>query len=129
MYNFLYECVYDILRNTYTHGQKMTMLNRLKAKITCLNGDKLQRGMLDNDAPNRIAGEIPELFHILQMQKRQEARMIGSIHDECGNTQQTMKGFIPSFTSFQRLKYESIAVDEMCVAYMAEIGWRRYRRR
>jgi hypothetical protein len=56
MQNFLYECVYDILRNTYPHGQKMTMLNRLKAKITSLNGDILQRGMLDNDEPNRLAG-------------------------------------------------------------------------
>ena len=98
------------------------MLNRLKAKITSLNGDKLQRGMLDHDEPNRLAGEITALFHILQMQKRQEARMIRSIHDECGNTQQTMKGFILSFTSFPRRKYETIAVDEVCVAYTAEVG-------
>jgi len=65
MENFLYECIYDVLRNTYPHGQKMIMLNRLKAKITGLHGDRLQRAMLENDEPNRLAGERPALFHIL----------------------------------------------------------------
>jgi len=87
MENFLYECIYDVLRNTYSHGQKMIMLNRLKGKITNLHADKLQRVMLDNDKPNRLAGERPVRFHILQMRKRQEARMIRSIQDECGYTQ------------------------------------------
>ena len=76
MENFLYECIYDVLRNTYPHGQKIIMLNRLKVKITSLHGDKLQRVMVDNDEPNRVAGERPALFHILQMRKRQEARII-----------------------------------------------------
>ena len=72
MENFLYECIYDVLQNTYPHGQKIIMLNRLKAKITSLHRDKLQRVMLDNDEPIRLAGERPALFHILQMRKRQE---------------------------------------------------------
>jgi len=59
MENFLYECIYDVLRNTYPHGLKMIMLNCLKAKISSLHGDKLQRVMLDNDEPNRLAGERP----------------------------------------------------------------------
>jgi len=65
MENFLYDCVYDVLRYTYPHGQKMIILNLLKAKITSLHGDKLQRVMLDNNEPNRLAGERPALFHIL----------------------------------------------------------------
>jgi len=76
MEKILYECIYDVLRNTYPHGQKIIMLNRLKVKITSLHGDKLQRVMVDNDDPNRVAGERPALFHILQMRKRQEARII-----------------------------------------------------
>jgi len=124
MENFLYECIYDVLRNTYPHGQKVIMLNRLKAKITSLHSDRLQRAMLDNDEPNRLAGERPALFHILQTRKRQEARMIRSIQDECGNTQRTMKGIIREFTIFLRRKFEPIAVDEVCVAYMGEVGQR-----
>ena len=80
--NFLYECIYDVLRNTYPDRHKTTMLNRLKAKITILHGDKLQRVMLDNGEPNRLAGRRPAI----EMRKRQEARMIRSIQDECGNT-------------------------------------------
>ena len=38
MENFLYDCVYDVLRYTYPHGQKMIILNLLKAKITSLYG-------------------------------------------------------------------------------------------
>jgi len=102
----------------------MIMLNRLKAKITSLHVDKLQRVMLENDEANRLAGERPALFHILQMRKRQEARIIRSIQDECGNTQQTMEGIIRTYRSFLRRKYEPITVDEECVAYMAEAGQR-----
>jgi len=43
------------------------MLNRLKAKVTQLNSDRLQSVMLDSDDPNRLAGERPALFHILKM--------------------------------------------------------------
>ena len=100
------------------------MLNRLKGKITNLHADKLQRVMLDNDKPNRLAGERPVRFHILQMRKRQEARMIWSIQDEYGNIQQTMKSIIRAFTSFLRRKYKPIAVDEESVAYMTERGQR-----
>jgi len=94
MENFLYKCIYDVLRNTYPHGQKMIMVNSLKAKITSLHGDKLQRVMLDNDELNRLAGERPALLHILQMRKRQETRTIRSIQDEYENTQQTMIGIV-----------------------------------
>ena len=96
--------------------------NHLKAKISSLHGDKLHRVMLDNDEPNRLAGERPALFRIIQIRKRQETRIIRSVQDKCGNTQQTMKGNIRAFTTFLRSKYESIAVDEACVAYMAETG-------
>jgi len=35
-----------------------------------------------------------------------------------------MKGIVREFTSFLRRKYEPIAVDEECVAYLAEVGQR-----
>ena len=88
------------------------MLKRLKAKITSVHGDKLQRVMLDNDERKRLAGERPALFHILHMRKRQKTRMTRSIQDDCGNTQQTIKGIIRAFMSFLQRKYEPIAVDE-----------------
>jgi len=78
--------------------------------------------MLDNDESNRFAGERAAPFHILQLQNRQEARMIRTIQDECGKIQQTMKDIIRAITNFLRHKYGPIAVDEECVSYMAEAG-------
>jgi hypothetical protein len=84
MENFYYECIYDVLRNNHHHDLKMTMLNRLKAKITILHRPKLQCVMLDNVDPNRLEGEKPELFHILLTRKRQKVKMIRSVQYEHG---------------------------------------------
>ena len=54
----------------------MIMLNRMNAEITSLNGEKLQRVILDNDEPDRLAGERKAFFHILQTRKREETRVI-----------------------------------------------------
>jgi len=91
MENVYYECIYDVLRNTARHEEKMTKLNHLKAKITNLHSTRLQHIMLDNDELNRLAGERPALFHILQIRKRRGARMIQSVQDDHGNTQPTTK--------------------------------------
>jgi len=75
MENFLYACISDVLRNTYPHGQKM-MLNRLKAKITSLHGDKLQRVMLNNKRVQPVSGrEISALWH------SSDAKTTGSQND------------------------------------------------
>jgi hypothetical protein len=77
--------------------------------------------MLDNVDPNRLEGEKPALFHILQTQKRQKFRMIRSVHDKHGNTQTTTNGIVPAFTNFLRRKYEPIALEDKCIESMAEI--------
>ena len=97
MENFYYECIYEVLRNNHPHDLKMTMLNRLKAKITTLRRTGLQRVMLDNVDPNRLEGEKPTLFHILQMRKRQEVGTIRSVQDEHGSTQTTTNGIMRAF--------------------------------
>ena len=84
MGKFYYECIYDVLRNTARHEEKMTKLDHLKGKITNLHSTRLQRVMLDNDEPNRLVGERPALFHILQIRKRRGARMIQSVQNDHG---------------------------------------------
>jgi hypothetical protein len=121
MENFYYECIYDVLRNTTRYEEKMTKLNHLKAKITNLHSTKLQRVILDNDEPNRLEGERPALFYILQTRKRRGARMIKSVQNDHGNTQRTTKGIMRTFTTFLRRTYEPIAVDGECVTYMTEV--------
>jgi hypothetical protein len=118
MENF-YECIYDVLQNNHPHYLKMTMLNRLKAKITNLHRTRLQRVLLDNVDPNRLEGEKPALFHILQTRKRQKVRMIRSVQDEHGKTLTTTNGIMPAFTTFLRRKYVPIAVEDEFIERMA----------
>jgi hypothetical protein len=125
MENFYCECIYDVLRDTARHEEKMTTINHLQAKKTSLHSTRMQRVMLDNDEPNRLEGERPALFNILQMRKRRGARMIQNVQDDHGNTQRTTKGIMRAFITFLRRKYEPIAVDGECVAYMTEMGRRK----
>jgi hypothetical protein len=124
MENFYYKCIYDILWKNHPHDMKLTMLNRIKAKISTLHRTRLQRVMLDNVDPNCLEGEKLVLFHILQKWKRQEVRMLRSIQDEQGTTQPTMNNILQTFTSFLRKKYRPITVEDEYIEHMAEIGRR-----
>jgi hypothetical protein len=68
---------------------------------------------------DRPEGNRPTLFHIVQM-KRQTARNIQSVQDEQRHTQWSPKGFVHTFTTYLQRKYETIVVDEECVASIAE---------
>jgi hypothetical protein len=96
---------------TPTHTE-MTMLKPLKAKITSLYGEKIQRVMLDNDEPNRLAGKRPALSN------SSDAKTTGSQNDPeyTGRVWEhpSMKGIIRAFTSSLRRKHKPIAVDEVC---------------
>ena len=124
MENVYYECIYDVLRNTARHEEKMTKLNHLKAKITNLHRTRMQFAILDNDEPNGLAEERPALFHILQLKKRRGAITIQRVWDDHGNSQRTTKYIMRAFTIFMRRKYEPLAVDVECVAYITEMGRR-----
>jgi hypothetical protein len=88
------------------------MLKRLKAKITSVHGDKLQRVMLDNDERKRLAGRETSAVPHSSYAKTTENQNDPNYTDDCWNTQQTMKGIIRAFMSFLQRKYEPIAVDE-----------------
>ena len=111
MENFYYECIYEVLRNTYPHGQKMILLSRLKAKITNLKWNTLQRVILDNEDSNRLAGGKPALFHVPNLRKRLWTRLNRIVQDDYGNTQRTTLGIMREFTTFLRQKYEPKSVD------------------
>jgi hypothetical protein len=75
--------------------------------------------LLDAAEHDKIADKGPSLYHLLKSRKRQEARVIHSIHDSNGNLQSSSTHTLRTFTAFLRMKYESIQVDEDCVNHMA----------
>jgi exonuclease III len=50
MENFYFSCIYELLQGDTTHAVTRAQLNRLKAKLVCLQQGKLQKMMLDSDA-------------------------------------------------------------------------------
>jgi len=121
--NFYYEAIYDILKNTHSHGTKVATLKRLKARILRLHSMEQRRVFLDNGEHDRLAGEEPTLYHILKRRRRQKSKMIHRVQDNHGNLHKTTTtDIIRTFTTFMRHKYADIAVDEGSVKHMAGTG-------
>lgn len=80
-----------------THGEKLPALNCLKAKIVKLHSDRLKKVLIDTNENDRVEGEKPTLYHILQKQKRCTARTIRSIRDDYGHIQISPQGTIQTF--------------------------------
>ena len=67
MENFYYECIYDVLRGNRPHEEKLTALNRFRAKRVQLHSVPLQRIMIENEETYRMESENPTLHHVLRM--------------------------------------------------------------
>ena len=119
METFYYDAIYNILQETTIQESTSRTLKKLKASIVMLHYIEQQRILLDTDEHDRIAEEGPSLYHILKVRKRQEARMIQSIHGSYGNPQTNTADLLRTFTEFLRRKYDYIQVDEFCVKRMA----------
>ena len=77
---------------------------------------------IDTQEATLFHGEIPPLFHLLQMRKPRVSRMITSIIDKDGVLQTTTRGILHIFVAFLRSKYELIQVDEKRVTQMEKAG-------
>ena len=122
MENFYYAAIYDILQDTHPHDTTAIALQQLKARIVRIYSMRQQRVFLDNSEHDRLAGEEPTLYHILKRRRRQESRMITSVHDSNGNKHTSTSDILRTFTTFMRSKYDDIAVDAGSVKHMARVG-------
>ena len=62
----------------------------------------MEHVMLENNAPDKIDGEEPTLFHILRMHNRLEARTVQQVQNTLGNTIDTPKDIIHTFVTHPR---------------------------
>jgi hypothetical protein len=67
---FYYDAIYNILQETTIRESTSRELKELKARILRLHHMEHQRILLDTDEHNRIAEEVPALYHILKSQKQ-----------------------------------------------------------
>ena len=112
MENFYYSCIYALLKRDHTHAKMRAQLNNLKAKLVKLQHRKLQAVFLDTDQADRIEGETPSLYNVLQMKRRREERTITALQEGGGEIQTTPAGIARTMTSYLKEKYSTIPVDK-----------------
>jgi hypothetical protein len=93
------------------HEKKAVILNKFKAKLIRLNNYNNKRILVDNHDRDVMEGEDPSIFHIIQMMKRKDTRMITSIQNQNGITRTTPEGTMKTFIAFIQDKYATIQTD------------------
>jgi hypothetical protein len=104
--NYYFECIYEVLQRSTPTDSTLPTLNRLKAELV-----RLQKLLLDTNETDRIDGEKPTLYNVLQMTRRKEERTIYSLRDAAGEVQTSSSGIARTMTSYLREKYDKIEVD------------------
>ena len=122
--DFYYKVIYDVVRDPGHYADKMLKLKSLKAKIVRLNNTYSQRMMLNTAEQDRIDGETPSLQHLIKSRKRQENRMIRTIRDDNGVTQETSPTMLKAFTTYYCNAFRSIDVQEDCMEKVLQHGIR-----
>jgi hypothetical protein len=120
-------CIYDVLHDNSAHEEKVTELNRYKARIVQFQNDRVKLMLLETDETDKMEAENPTLFYVLRMQKRKTACVIQQIQGEHGRAQSSPSGILQVFATYLRRKYERIDIDEECISAMVEAGSRTTR--
>jgi hypothetical protein len=117
----LYHCIYDILRSDIPEAENLPTLQKYKAKIVRLHATRPEKAMLDNDSKDRLEGEEPSLFHIINMAKRRETREMRHIQDQHGNIVTRQQDILINFLTHLRQKYQLMEVDNACITKLQEV--------
>ena len=115
MENHLYECLYDIIRDTAPMSEKLPALQHYKAKIVRLHAERRKKALLDIHDHDILEGEEPTLFQVLRITRRREARGIQQVKDKQGITHSTTRGITDAFVAHLTHTYQPIAVEEEAI--------------
>jgi hypothetical protein len=100
--------------------EKFSALNRYKAHLVRLQARRMEKLLLDTHVHDKIDGEEPSLFQVLQMTKRREARTVRWVLDRSRNTVSDHKGILHTCVAHFKEKYGPIQVDGRCVNEMLD---------
>jgi hypothetical protein len=120
MQDYYYDCIYEILQLPDPEKTLRPILNSLKAKIVRLQNTKLQRILNDNNQAERIEGEQPTTYNVLQVKNRREERTIYALEDTEGTMQTTPTGIVRTMTTYLKERYDGIAVDPESIQKLLE---------
>jgi hypothetical protein len=95
--NFLYTSIYDVLRVQEPIHNKTLKLKQIKGKITRIHSKTVQVLQTDVDVSQRITGEQPSMYNLLQTHSRRQRRVITEITDRYGILHNTAHGSMEAF--------------------------------
>ena len=98
-------------------------INRLKAKTVRLHRTRLVRHNIELQYPDALQEERSTLYHLIKRRQRRMQRTITAVDDPTsGITTTTPRGIITAFSTYLRLKYSPIQVDDESIQQLAEAG-------
>jgi hypothetical protein len=106
--NFYYAAIYDPLRTDCHAREKMSALQRLKAKLHTFKWRTMMVDVNDQDA---FGLEQPTIFHLLKAQKRRHQRTISRLHRDDGPPCVTTNAILMAFQGHYASKFKEIRTD------------------
>jgi hypothetical protein len=119
--NYCFECIYEVLQRGPPTDSTLPTLNRIKAKLVLLQGLRQQKLLLENKENDRIDGEKPTLYNVLQMTRRLEKRTIYRLRNDAGELQISPSGIAQTMTSYLQEKYDTIDVDASSIQELVTV--------
>jgi hypothetical protein len=102
---------YDIIRNDIPETDKFLELQQYKAKLVQLHATRTENLMLDTSVHDRMEGEEPSLFHLLETFRRRNTRAIQLVQEQHGIMATLPQDVAIVFLNYLRQKFEPIDID------------------
>jgi predicted esterase YcpF (UPF0227 family) len=129
MEHHLHKCILDILNGEGSHAEKLTGLNRYKAKLVRLHA-KVEWVRLDQNYGDLLRGEHLSLFHLLRQKKRRAQRRVTVLktdRDQISNDREICDVFAEQYERhFDRLHSDPDSVDRFVGVIQEEAGERYF---
>jgi hypothetical protein len=120
--NFYYACLYDLLKRPH-HEEGIAAVNHVKAKIVRLYSARLACGNVELQYPEALQKERTAHYCLTKRRQRRVQRTVTAVQEPAsGMLTTTTRGILTAFSSYLRLKYSPLPVDEGNIRQMAEAG-------
>jgi hypothetical protein len=120
MEDHLHECIYDILHGAASHGEKLSNLNRYKAKLIRHHAKRPTWVRLDQREGDVFPDERLSMFHLLRQRKRHRQKVVQRLQDEDGVERTDDHEICEGFATYYAQHFDSLNADPECVARLVQ---------
>jgi hypothetical protein len=121
--NFYHACLYDLLRRPPYQEERITAVNQFNAKIIQLYSGRLARGNIELQSPDALQKERTTVYHLIKRRQQRVQQIITVVHDPTNGTLATTTwSIVTAFSSYLRLKYSPLPMDEESIRNIADAG-------